>query len=212
MCDKPATGREHSPPYSFFPDDRRGNLITVPSCPAHNNQNSKDVEYVRNLVCSDFHVNEIGLAMFEKARRSFERSPKLFNQTFARLRVIMVNGQETAVYKTNKVRFNRIIRAIAYALYFHDFGGKFQYRWAVYNATMVSENEGFLDLPDEVNPYMRGLVRKMPAPEYDTNQPEVFKYGVYQGAEPHEVFYRLVFYGGVDIYAFGLPPNAPDDY
>jgi len=212
MCDRVATTREHSPPYSFFPDDKRVNLITVPSCVGHNNKNSKDVEYVRNLVCSDFHTNEIGVAMFDKARRSFDRSPKLFRKTFSRLRVVMVNGEETAVYKINLPRFKRVIRAIASGLYLHDFGEKFQYYWLVYNATMVSENEGFRDLPDNINPRMRQLVRRMPAAERDTNQPDVFRYSVYRGDEPHKVFYRLVFYGGVDIYAFGAAPGLQDEF
>jgi hypothetical protein len=207
MCDDEATTREHSPPYSFFPKDKRVNLITVPSCPRHNNNNSKDVEYVRNLICSDFHTNKVGLAIFEKARRSYERSPKLFTQTFSRIRLIKVNGQETAVYKINLTRFKPVIRAIASALYFHEFGEKFAYHWNVYNATMVSENEGFYDKPDKINPQLREVVRRMPAADRDTNQPDVFKFAVYRGKLPHEVFYRLVFYGGVDVYAFGSLPN-----
>lgn len=187
------------------------NLITVPSCPTHNNKNSKDVEYVRNLITSDFHTNDIGVAMFAKAKRSYERSPKLFTKTFSRVRLIRVNGQETAVYQINLTRFKRVIRAIASALYFHDYGEKFQYQWNVYNATMVSENEGFHDRPDKVNPQMRDLVRRMPAADQDTNQSDVFKYSVYRGDEPHKVFYRLVFYGGVDVYAFGAAPVTPTE-
>lgn len=160
----------------------------MPSCVRHNNDNSKDVEYVRNLVTSDFHTNEAGCAMFEKARRSYERSPKLFTKTFSRIRVIRVNGQETAVYQINLTRFKPIIRAIASALYFHDFGEKFQYHWNVYNATMVSENEGFYDRPDRINPQLREMVRRMPAADRDTNQPDVFRYTVYRGAQPHEGF------------------------
>jgi hypothetical protein len=207
MCDRPATSREHSPPYSFFPDDRRVNLITVPSCETHNNRNSKDVEYVRNLITSDLHVNEVGLAMFQKARRSYERSPKLFRNTFARVRFVRVCGRETAVNQINLTRFKRVIRAIAYALYFHDFGVKFPRRWNVYNATMVSQNEGFYDRPDMVNPYLRQLFRQAPAAQRDTNQPEVFRYGVNRGELPHEVFYRLLFYAGADVYVFGATPE-----
>lgn len=73
MCDRVATTREHAPPRSFFPRDRRVNVIKVPSCTTHNNDNHLDVEYARNLIASDIHVNAIGLAMFETARRSFER-------------------------------------------------------------------------------------------------------------------------------------------
>lgn len=60
MCDKPGVTSEHVPPKSFFPDDRRVNLLTVPSCWTHNNGNSKDVEYVRNVITAGWGVNPIG--------------------------------------------------------------------------------------------------------------------------------------------------------
>jgi hypothetical protein len=183
------------------------NLITVPSCPRHNNRNSLDVEYVRNLICSDLHVNEVGLAMFETARRSYERRPALFRRTFARYRLVVVNGEETFVYQVNLTRFKRIIRAIANALYFHEFGEKFRHHWHVYNATMISQNQGFRGLLDRQNPQLRAMLRNVPAAERHTNQPEVFRYGLYRGQHEHEVLYRLLFYGGVDIYVFGAAPE-----
>ncbi len=220
MCDKPGLTREHAPPYSFFPDDKRVNLITVPSCPTHNNRVSKDVEYVRNLVCSDFHANEVGQAVFQKAMRSFERSPKLLRQTYSRFREVIVNGERTAVYKINMTRFNRVMRGIAFALYYHDFQKRFPFSWVVYNATMLSDDEGFRGLPDEGNRRIRFGARQVPTADQDTNQPDVFRYGIQRGDEEFKVFYRLVFYGGVDIYVFGTrpiegienPPGAPRVY
>lgn len=35
-CGKPATSREHVPPQNIYPDDKRVNLLTVPSCEEHN--------------------------------------------------------------------------------------------------------------------------------------------------------------------------------
>jgi len=53
MCDLPGTTVEHVPPRSIFPEskdvggqDYRKNLITVLSCPAHNNQKSQDDEFL----------------------------------------------------------------------------------------------------------------------------------------------------------------------
>lgn len=103
-------------------------------------------------------------------------------------------------------RFNRVIRGIAYALYFHDFQKRFPFGWLVYNATMLSEDEGFRGLPDEINRRMRLGSRQVPTADRDTNQPDVFRYGIQRGDDEFKVFYRLVFYGGVDIYVFGTKP------
>ncbi len=205
MCDRVATTREHAPPLSFFPVGRREKLITVPSCKTHNNDNSEDVEYVRNIVVTENHTNEVGREMFAaKVRRSYARGHKLRRSTFRKIREVMVNGRETAVVQINETRFNPIIRAIAFALYFHDFGEKFQFRWMVYRATMLSEGQAFYDLPDDFNPQARSLLRSIPVADRNTNQPEVFRYGVVS-VKDYEIIYRLMFYGGVDIYALGLP-------
>ncbi len=47
-CKSNTVGREHAPPKCFF-NEKKGNLITVPSCPVHNLKKSGDDEYVRNI-------------------------------------------------------------------------------------------------------------------------------------------------------------------
>jgi len=64
-CDQPAPTREYTPPKSFFPESKRDQLITVPSCEAHNNDNSPDVEYVRNLLSFQYGTNEDGHSQFQ---------------------------------------------------------------------------------------------------------------------------------------------------
>src|SRR6185503_5255413 len=93
MCDKPAVTREHAPPLAFFPSDLRVNLITVPSCKFHNNDNSRDVEYVRNIIVTDINSNEVARELFsKKVLPSFKRSPKLTSKTFAKVREVRVGG------------------------------------------------------------------------------------------------------------------------
>jgi hypothetical protein len=208
MCDRGATTREHTPPLSFFPDGRRVNLITVPSCKVHNNDNHLDVEYVRNIIVTDINANQVAQDMFQdKVLRSYKRNPKLVQRTFQKVREVKIGGRETAITRLNQTRFNPILRAIAFALYFYDFKEKFQYRWSIYNATMLSEGQAFHDMRDDFNPQARAFLRNVPVADRDTNQPEVFKYGVFRQAD-HRVIYRLVFYGGVDIYAIGIPNDA----
>ncbi len=208
MCEKPATTREHAPPLSFFPADRRVNLITVPSCKTHNHDNAENVEYVRNIVVTDIHTNDVAREMFaKKVKRSYAIGYKLRRSTFRKVREVRIDGQETAIVNISEVRFNPVIRAIANALYFHDFGERFRYRWMVYRATMLSEGQAFYDMVDHWNPQARAILRNIPTANRDTNQPEVFKYGVYRDEE-HRVIYKLVFYGGVDIYTLGLPNDG----
>jgi hypothetical protein len=56
MCELPEMSREHARPLCFFPEaqefgrDVRNNLITVPSCDAHNSAKSKDDEFLRGVM------------------------------------------------------------------------------------------------------------------------------------------------------------------
>jgi hypothetical protein len=204
MCDQEATTREHAPPYSFFPETHRENLITVPSCPKHNNDNSKDVEYVRNIIASHINTNNLGRVLFQKALRSYKRSPKLARQTFKQFRPIIVNGKETAVVKLHLTRFKIVMRAIANALYFKDFGKPSPYHWWIYGASFVGEGQAFYDIPDHVNPPLRTAFKRLVVTDKDTNQPEVFKYAIYQDHQGYTI-YKMEFYQGVLVYAAGFP-------
>jgi hypothetical protein len=92
-CDQPATTKEHAPPFSFFPNGYKENLITVPSCEAHNNANSKDVEYARNVITILYGANSVGEQHFsDKSVRSFDHSPALLRKTFSDIQPISFRG------------------------------------------------------------------------------------------------------------------------
>lgn len=50
-CREKGTTKEHIPPRSFFPEGEKKQLLTVKSCPAHNNAKSKDDLYVLAQIC-----------------------------------------------------------------------------------------------------------------------------------------------------------------
>lgn len=50
-CEEKGTTKEHIPPRSFFPEGEKHQLVTVKSCPAHNNAKSKDDLYVLAQIC-----------------------------------------------------------------------------------------------------------------------------------------------------------------
>lgn len=135
-CGKPATSREHVPPKCLFPEgkdlkgidekDYRKNLITVPSCDAHNLRKSNDDEYL--LVCLASRVGNNVAAYLHtctKVRRARERNPFLLNiesedtleAQNVRLPVEWAN--------VNMLRLLHSFEAIARALYYYDFGVRF---------------------------------------------------------------------------------------
>src|SRR2546423_14667988 len=107
MCEQPGVTTEHVPPKAFFPDDRRFNLITVPSCWRHNESNSKDVEYVRNVITGSWGVNSVGEEVQQKSFRSFDKSPKLLRQTFRDIKPVMKDGEETGAFSVNLIRLKK---------------------------------------------------------------------------------------------------------
>lgn len=208
MCDADGVTREHAPPSRFFPEGKKSRLITVRSCELHNHGNSKDVEYVRNLISGSVNANEIGRAIHQdRSLQSYRDSPRLLNQTFSVIEPIFVDGQLSVKVSTESIRFKQVIDAIAYALYFYEFKETFKFTWKLFNdivVPMADEHDEFVEvernrhriLCESMVPHLKvGLA----------DQPDVFRYGVYKGEEPYMVFFQFVFYGGVVIYASGEP-------
>lgn len=132
-CGRPATSREHVPPKCLFPEGKdlegidrknyRKNLITVPSCDAHNLRKSNDDEYL--LVCLASRVgNNIAayLHTCTKVRRARERNPFLINieeEDTVEAQNIQFPVEWANV---NMLRLFHSFEAIARALYYYDFG------------------------------------------------------------------------------------------
>ncbi len=196
-CDSEAAAREHVPPRCFFPADRRSSLDTVPSCPKHNNDQSKDVEYVRNVLVSFQQVNGVGLSLWEKARRSFERSPRLFNRTFRELWPVQTPVGETGVFRVDLSRLKEIMRGIARAVHYKNTGTTHSEGWEVFSPTMHSQRS----LRGQADQWqaMRGLLGILPFTRMPTPVPEVFQCDVWR--DDTGIVYRFTFYEGVVIYA-----------
>jgi hypothetical protein len=205
MCETPGVTDEHVPPRSFFPKDKREKLIKVPSCRRHNNDNSVDVEYVRNVIVTDINTNDTARGIFQTlVYPSLLRNRKLFRKTFAQSRPITLKGVETAVVTLNMVKFKKIIKGIANAIYYRDFNKKHPFDWWIYGATLVTEDFGFWGIPDDEHSHMRKMLSLVPVSDRDTNYAEVFKYGFYEGPDGR-TFYRLEFYEGMIVYAYASP-------
>src|SRR5215475_3583146 len=134
MCSENGSTREHVPPLSFFPESHRRNLWTVRSCPEHNNDNALDVEYVRNTIA--LHIANSGSAISaaqERVIATFLHSPALFERTFRDRQDAVYNGDEVTVWRNDLERFQRVIKAIAYGVYFKIFRRQINKDWHIFS-------------------------------------------------------------------------------
>ena len=203
MCDADGVTREHVPPLSFFPKGFRTNLWTVPSCAAHNLDNAPDVEYVRNVIVS--HRDAAGEAhrlAQDASFRSFERSAALFVRTFREVTPVRVSGEETAAFRLDVPRLNRVMEAIAYALYYRERGLTYDGRWRVFSPTLLSAKD-VRGIPTDWSA-IREIVRAIPITPAATPVPEVFRYGTYARDE-RDFTYAFEFYGGFQVFVWTRP-------
>ena len=116
FCGGEATTREHTPPKCFFPENTRKNLITVPSCPQHNNGKSGDDEYFRMMVIGAVW-NDLPESIQETIVRSVKRKPKLAMGIITKS-VPKKGGCFT--YDSDAERTYRVIESIARGLLYHE--------------------------------------------------------------------------------------------
>jgi hypothetical protein len=206
MCDAEGTTREHVPPDSFFPKGYRDNLVTVPSCDEHNTKNSKDVEYVRNVIVVHISTNNAARSHFQdKVLRSFRNSLKLFNRTFKDVKPIIFNGKETGIFTVDINRFNQVMESIAYAVYYKSFDRSYAGYWDIFASSFILNEALFQDKRDDTIEY-RQLLRQLSFTDEPSSQPRVFRYAVNM-LDEEQFVYRFVFYEGVIIYARAVSPR-----
>lgn len=195
-CAEPATTREHVPPQSFFPEGHRQNLITVPSCALHNNANSKDVEYVRNVICIFNGVNAIGEQHFlDKGVGSLEHTPALLHTTFGDIRPAKIDGKEVGVYTMDTIRVKKMMNSCLTALHFRETGDKLS-NWEV-----VLPNLGLAKATTEEVRLWRqafAVFSLIPYQARAVGSPEVFEYAVGKIEGGH--VYMMRFYSGFDVF------------
>jgi hypothetical protein len=209
MCDRQATSREHVPPKCFFPEkgelsperDYRKNLITVPSCDAHNLSKSKDDEYLLAVVLSYFENNAIAQGHFiKKMLRALKRRPSLFH-LFANLRPATVDGKPTAVFEVDRKRFDRSVACMARGLHFCHYGEKWEDPIDVFTIEPVMRLGNY----EEINREFRRLSCETTGlleneRRFGDNQ-EVFYYQICREEQPKGLLVRIVFYEGFSVIA-----------
>ena len=110
--------------------------MVVPSCVEHNNENSDDVEYIRNVLALDPDTIELTSGEIRsKVDRSLRRSRRLRSVTFSQMRAFRSKGGLQPAIKIGRSAFDRVIQAIAFALHYHDFGKRYEGKWTVLPAS-----------------------------------------------------------------------------
>jgi hypothetical protein len=207
-CDQRAVSDEHAPPKGFFPESHRKNLITVPSCKTHNNDNSPDVEYVRNAVMCLAGINEAtGDPVIKKVLRSFDRRPALFNKTFESFQTIFYPNGPRGVFRLDLRRLDAVMRAIVRALHYRDYNQKWAH-WKVFAPTLGTEEGVFHQCADNWEP-LRALLTQARYTPKPTSEPSVFQYGVSRLSD-WGCLYKLIFYEGFVISAWMLRETDSD--
>jgi hypothetical protein len=114
-CAHAGATMEHIPPKAFFPKDQRDQLLTVPSCKAHNNDKSPDDLYVLAHIC-------LNASPKNRAREKFQESvlPQLeYNEDALRkalLRDAVPVGNGAVKYRVNNERFDRFFSALSFGI------------------------------------------------------------------------------------------------
>jgi hypothetical protein len=201
-CDQPATTMEHAPPKSFFPKEHRANLITVPSCALHNNANSLDVEYSRNVITTMFGTNEIAQKQFsDKVERSFIHSPNLVYTTFADIRGVVFDKTLIGVCAADAKRLERVMSACACALHFRESGERKTDWYIVFPNLAFSENaeqEAVAGWSEFLS-----ILGKMRLSKRTTSSPEVFQYAF--ADDLGFPAYGMFFYKAFSVFALAIP-------
>jgi len=207
MCDNDSTSVEHTPPKSFFSTGNRNNLITVPACKTHNEATSMDDEYVRNIITMSIDNNQTSINhFFDKSLRSFQRSPGLATSVRESLKDVSFYKLNAHSFQIDRRRFDKVIRKIAYALFYHEFG----YTWSRLLAVTTNQLKMANMTDDHLGEMFNGLLDDLDTLNFKGENPLVFKYAFLDfGSDPHDKAIFMLFYEG---FPFWIIPDRTSNY
>ncbi len=214
FCGAPATSKEHVPPKSIFPEakdvqngkDYRANLITVPSCDAHNSAKSTDDAYLMMVIVSYFQNNDAARNQIKsKVTRAWTKDKKLAGTIVKNLRTVPLGGSLHHAFEVDTDRLDRSLELAAHGLHFHQFGvgPPNPYRVISYPLAKLEGEEA-----NDVNTGRADILRM--AGELFNGQPvqganpEIFWYQLSPETEGRHVL-RMCFYEAFTVIALSSP-------
>ncbi|NTV05452.1 MAG: hypothetical protein HGA59_02955 [Chlorobiaceae bacterium] len=216
MCNEEGTTKEHVPPKCLFPEakDVEGdknykiNLITVPSCEAHNTAKSKDDVYLLFFLAANIVSNDVSKQHFStKIIRAVQRAPHVFAEFAKKNTPVMLKGEDgkvihTAAIEIDRDRFESAITHIAHGIYYHKYNSSFP-------GEVIVFTEGLMDLGREdsvaFNEKVQGLGvmidEYMKNTPLEGNNPDIFTFQLNQDSHSDQTVIRLNFYNDFKVTA-----------
>lgn len=197
VCNEPASSDEHVPARCFFPDDAdlRKALITVRSCTAHNQDTSKDDQYVRTLIAMAYGGNPVGAKHFrDRVRLRLEESPGLARLIFGATKPVLTPEGPSHAFRLDRARFDRVMRKIGYGIYRSERGIPWSRELIVFTADLRLD-----DLAHDDFGVLACWANSHPdLPLSKGANPEVFQYRLME--EDGITIVQLIFYGGFTVW------------
>lgn len=179
--------------------DLRCNLITVPSCDAHNNRYSRDDETAAYAVLYHENSNDVALKQFaSKTLRAYTKNPGLAPRVVIDLRpATKPDGTQGHVARLDAALLSRVMERVARGLHVHDF----KRRW-IASLTLVADGMVQHDLsPSLHDEAIAGFKTAMAGLPRRGENPQVFWYQWFEFTGSDEKILRMVFYGGLGYFA-----------
>lgn len=220
FCDAPATTKEHVPPACLFPErkdssdgvDYRKNLITVPSCDAHNSQKTKDDEYLLLILVHGYLNNKAGRDHFNsKVVRALSRRPAMLVALYGTQTPVTVDGELTVSVDIDRVRFNNALERVCQGLCVNQYGKRWPKEIEIHTPLLlaIAKPEA-----DKINSLVTGLskaiIENLKGVGKNGDNPEIFWYQLLVDEVKDRLLCRVVFYENFDVFAISDPLLSVD--
>lgn len=222
-CGQPKTSMEHVPPKVFFPDKKysyndlnhRQELITVPSCDAHNSNKSHLDEYLFVIMTINILANENGqhLALTKAVDKVIRRSPKLFKEILGSAREVLVDEyglgklQPTFAFEFDKNKLDECFDHISRGIYFHHFQKSYKGSIRSSYQFVASLDNDSVTTNQKLEEYRQFVKEGLSNVKKHGQNTEVFYYRIIEEGSD-KIFLQLSFYESLKVDVFLFTENS----
>ena len=215
LCGAPATSNEHVPPTCLFPEkkdldngiDYRKNLITVPSCDAHNSLKSKNDEYLQLILIHGYFNNKAGREHFSsKFVRALTRRPAMLAALYENITPVTVDTDPTLAVDIDRKRFNRALVYVCQGVCYSHTGKPWQKEIEIHTPILLVMNDREADrINTLVTKLCKAVIGCLKNTEKCGENPDIFWYQFLVDELKDRMLCRMVFYGGFEVFAVSDP-------
>ncbi len=151
-------------------------------------------------------TNAVAFKQFiDKVQESFRNSSALADKTFHNTKQVYLqkdndNFQQTFAFEIDKDRFDRVMKKMGYALYYHKFEQIWQRGLIVATDCLLSSGMQ----QDELGQLIQYAKEQIETPTFDGQNPQVFQYK-FMETDGNDVILWMRFYEGFDVF---IIPNT----